>query len=121
MSHLTCELYGDALVATFDGAIDRRSAPQLQSALIDAIEPAAHVVCDLTDVIYISSTGYRMLLHLYHVISAKGGRMALAGASAEIRDTILATGFSEFFVVTRTLDEALAHVCEESLGHASLR
>jgi anti-anti-sigma factor len=121
MSQLTCELYGDALVATIVGAIDRRTSPRLQAALIDAIQPAAHAVCDLTDVTSISSTGYRMLLHVYHVISANGGRVALTGASSEIRDTILATGFSEFFVMTRSLDEALEHVCQESIGHASLR
>jgi anti-anti-sigma factor len=121
MSTLHCELYGDALVATFSGAIDRKSSPQLREILLAGFEPATQCVCDLTDVTCISSTGYRLLLHLYHLASAKCGQVALAGPSDEIRRTLSETGLREFFLVTDSLDEALEHVCRGSAGHASLR
>jgi anti-anti-sigma factor len=120
MSSLHCELYGDALVATFSGSIDRKSSPQLREILLTAFDPATQAVCDLADVTSISSNGYRLLLHLYHLASAKRGQVALVGPSEEIRRTLSETGLSEFFLVSNSLDEAIAHVCRESQGHASL-
>lgn len=120
MSSMTCELYGDVLVATFDGVIDRRATPRLSAKLLSAMKPATHVVFDLTDVTYISSTGYRLLLHAYHVVSAKRGEIAIVGAPDVVRDTMIATGFCEFFAMTDSLDDALERVCRESVGHASL-
>jgi anti-anti-sigma factor len=121
MSNLPCELYGDTLVATFSGAIDRKAAPQLREILLDGFEPATQAVCDLTDVTSISSTGYRLLLHLYHLASAKRGQIALVVRSDEIRRTLSETGLREFFLVKNTLEEALDEVCRESAGHAGLR
>jgi anti-anti-sigma factor len=118
---VNCELYGDALVATLSGSIDRKSTPQMSSELLEAVEPATHVVCDLTDVTNISSSGYRLLLHVYHLTSAKKGQVALAAPSPEIRETLSATGFRDFFVVAATLEDALEQVCRESAGHAGLR
>jgi anti-anti-sigma factor len=121
MSSLHCELYGDALVATFSGAIDRKSSPQLREILLAAFGQATHAVCDLADVTEISGSGYRLLLHLYHLASAKRGQVALVGACEEISRTLSETGLREFFAVAESLDEALEQVCRESAGHAGLR
>jgi anti-anti-sigma factor len=121
MSSLSCELYGDALVATFDGLIDRKAAPRLSAKLLKALEPATNLVCDLTDVTDVSGTGFRLLLHAYHRTSAKRGQVAIVGAPEEIRDTMDATGLSEFFLMSESLDDALEAVCRESVGHSSLR
>jgi anti-sigma B factor antagonist len=118
---LTCELYGDALIATLSGSIDRKTTPQFRDELLAAMRPATHVICDLAEVTSISSTGYRLLLHVYHLASAKKGQVALVAAAPEIRDTLSATGFREFFVVAHTLDEALEELCRASAGHAGLR
>ena len=120
MSSLDCELYGDALVATFSGPIDRKSSPQLRDVLLATFEPATHAVCDLAQVSGISSTGYRLLLHLYHLAAARQGQVALAAPSEEIRRTLSETGLREFFTVADSLDEAVAQVCRQSQGHASL-
>jgi anti-anti-sigma factor len=121
MSSLHCELYGDALVATFSGAVDRKSSPQLRDIMLAAFQPATHAVCDLGDVSRISSTGYRLLLHLFHLATAKRGQVALVGPSEEIRRTLSETGLREFFVLADSLDEALEQVCRDSIGHAGLR
>jgi anti-anti-sigma factor len=121
MSNLSSELYGDALVVTISGRIDRKTSPRLSVALSGAIERAKHVVCDLTDVPYISSTGYRLLLHLYHQVAAKRGQIALVGVGDEICDTMSATGLCEFFLMSGSLDDALEQVCQGSVGHAGLR
>jgi anti-sigma B factor antagonist len=120
-NNLITELYGDALIATISGAIDRKTSPALAATLTEAMDATTHVVCDLSDVRYISSTGYRLLLQVYHQALIKRGQVALVGASDDIRDTMHATGLREFFLMTSSLDEALEQVCQESYGHAGLR
>ncbi|MBA3481890.1 MAG: anti-sigma factor antagonist [Pirellulales bacterium] len=114
MSSLSCELYGDALVASFDGVIDRKAAPRLSAKLLKVLAPATHLVCDLTDVTDVTSAGYRLLLHAYHLTSAKRGEVAIVGAPEDIRDTMIATGLCDFFVMTDSLDEAIEQVCRDS-------
>jgi anti-anti-sigma factor len=121
MSSLSCELYGDALVATFDGVIDRKAAPRLSAKLVKALAPATHLVCDLTDVTDVSGAGYRLLLHAYHLTTSKRGEVAIVGAPEDIRDTMIATGLCEFYVMTDSLDKALEQVCRDSVGHAGMR
>lgn len=121
MSTLTYETYGDALLVTFSGPVTRHNAPGYQEELVTAFEPARSVVVDLSDVEDVSGTGFRMLLHLYHLACSRGGEMAVVGLNEELLATVEATGFSEFFVVCDTLDEAIGKVCRESKGYASLR
>jgi anti-sigma B factor antagonist len=120
MSNATCELYGDVLVVTLKGRIDRKTSAQLEPELVEWLGSANRAVCDLADVSEISSTGYRLLLRLYYEVSARQGEIALIGPSQEVRDTLSATGLQEFFVMASTLDGALARLCEKSAGHASL-
>lgn len=121
MSTLTYELYGDALLATFSGAITRHNAPGYQEELATALEPARSLVLDMSEVEDVSGTGFRMMLHLYHLVCIRGGEMALVGMNGDLSDTVEATGFGEFFVVCKTLDEAIEKVCRDSQGHASVR
>ena len=102
-----CELYGDVLVAALSGSIDRKRVPQISDELLKAVEPAKDVVLDLADVTDVSSTGYRLLLHIYYLTTAKQSQVALVAPPPEIRNTLNATGFREFFIISATLDEAL--------------
>ena len=120
MSTVTCEIYGDVLIATFHGRIDRKAAPLLEAKLIEALAGARHIVCDLTEVSDVSSTGYRLLLRLYYEAATRAGEVALAGGTQEIRGTLAATGLRNFFVMAASLDEALSRLCQNSPGHASL-
>lgn len=121
MSSLAYETYGDVLIATFNGAITRLNARSFREELSAAFEPARSIVVDLTEVDDVSETGYKVLLNLYHQASCRGGEIALVGLNRDLRATVDATGFSEFFVLCETLDEAIERLCYESAGHSSLR
>jgi anti-sigma B factor antagonist len=54
-----------------------------------------------------SSSGLRMLLVTYRMITGKSGMVILVGLSEEIRDTMSLTGFLDFFTYLPTLDDAL--------------
>lgn len=88
---------GDHIVATVTGEIDGKTAPQVQSELLAALQGGNRLVVDMTGVSYLSSAGLRMLLLLYRQVSAKNGKIVLLGVSEEIRDTMAMTGFINFF------------------------
>ena len=62
---------------------------------------------DLGAVTYMSSAGLRMLLLLYRQAATQNGRVALAGLTESIRDTMEITGFLKFFTVAGSVEEAL--------------
>jgi anti-sigma B factor antagonist len=107
---LSLEFHDDVLTAAVAGNIDGQSAPGLQNQLLDALTSAHGAVLDVTQVAYMSSAGFRMLLLVYRSLAIKDGRLALVGLSEEIRDTMAMTGFLDFFVLSDTLDEALQRV-----------
>jgi anti-sigma B factor antagonist len=121
MSNVMLATRDGALVATIVGRIDGRTAPELQDQLLPAMEGAMHAVYDVSQVDFMSSAGFRLLLLLCRMAATKGGQLSLVGLSDDIRDTMEMTGFLEFFVLCTTLDEALTKVRNESLGSACAR
>jgi anti-sigma B factor antagonist len=107
---LSLDLRDDVLTASITGNIDGQTAPGLQSQILDALTAAAAAVVDVSQVAYMSSAGFRMLLLVYRALAIKGGKLALVGLKEEIRDTMAMTGFLDFFQLSETRDEALALV-----------
>jgi anti-sigma B factor antagonist len=120
-SNLNCEVRGDVLIATIAGRIDGQTGPALQDQLLAAMSQATHAVYDMAQVPFMSSAGFRLLLLLYRTVSIKGGQLAMVGLSDEIRDTMDMTGFLDFFLVCKTLDEGLTKVRNEPVEHARAR
>jgi anti-sigma B factor antagonist len=98
----------DVMVAALAGNIDSRTAPLIQDQLIALAEPGSKVVLEMSQVVYMSSAGLRVLLMLFRQLDSNGGRIILAGLREEIRDIMAITGFLELFSVSDTLDEAVA-------------
>jgi anti-sigma B factor antagonist len=118
MSELKYQLSDDVLVATIAGRIDGQTTPALQEQLLTAMADATHAVYDVTQVPYMSSAGFRLLLLLCRTAAGKGGRLAMVGLIDEVRDTMDMTGFLDFFLVCGSLDEALGKVRNEPVSHA---
>jgi anti-anti-sigma factor len=118
MSQITLETRDGVLVATIAGRIDGQTGPVLQDRLLVAMGDVQHAVYDMTAVPYMSSAGFRLLLLLARTAETRGGRLAMVGLIDEVRETMDMTGFLDFFLVCSTLDEALAKVRNESVGHA---
>lgn len=105
---------GDAVVVTLQGELDGKTAPQAQQQIVPLVPEGGKVVLDMSQVGYMSSAGLRMMLLLYRHAVSKNSRVALAGLSEEISDTMSATGFLDFFVVSDTVDAAVALLGEPS-------
>ena len=97
----------DATVVALSGELDGKTAPAAQQQIVPLIPDGGKLVLDMHQVGYMSSAGLRMMLLLYRQALAKGTKIALAGLSEDIRDTMSATGFLDFFVVSDTVDEGL--------------
>jgi anti-sigma B factor antagonist len=95
-------------VISVQGEIDGKTAPQAQEAIVPLMPAGEALVLDMGGVGFMSSAGLRMMLLLYRQGASKGCTMALAGLSEEIRDTMDATGFLNFFVVASDVPAAVA-------------
>lgn len=98
---------GANVIATVSGEIDGKTAPQVQSELLAALQDGSGLIVDMRGVTYLSSAGLRMLLLLYRQIAAKKGKVVLVGVSEEIRDTMSMTGFINFFTLADTQEAGL--------------
>jgi len=101
-------------VAVVSGEIDGKTAPEVQSLLLPIVVEQKTVVLDMGNVTFMSSAGLRMLLLVYRHATAESGRVALVGLSEQIRDTMSATGFLDFFVIGGSVGEAIENL--KSIG-----
>ncbi|MEI6206102.1 MAG: STAS domain-containing protein [Desulfuromonadales bacterium] len=99
---------GANVIAAINGEIDGKTAPQVQSELLAALQSGNRLLVDMKKVTYLSSAGLRMLLLLYRQIAAKKGKVVLVGVSEEIRDTMSMTGFINFFTLADTQEAGLS-------------
>jgi anti-sigma B factor antagonist len=90
------------------GEIDGKTAPEAQEKLLPVVASHKTVVMDMGNVTFMSSAGLRMMLLLYRHATAGNGKVALVGLSEQIKDTMTATGFLDFFVVSGSVQEAIS-------------
>jgi anti-sigma B factor antagonist len=95
-------------VVSIDGEIDSKTAPEAQEKLIPFVEKHSRIVMDLSAVTFMSSAGLRMMLLIYRHATAQDGKVALVGLSEQIKDTMDATGFLDFFELCDTIENAVA-------------
>lgn len=99
------EQYGLPVVK-ISGDLDSSSASQAEQEIFSSIDLKTPLVLDMTDCRYISSAGLRVLLMVGKQLKAQGGTWALAGVSEEIIDIMDMTGFSTFFTIFTTVEQA---------------
>ncbi len=92
-------------VVAIDGAIDGKTAPEVQAALAPVLGECSVLVLDLTRVGYMSSAGLRVLLLLHRQLTAKKGKAILVGLAENLTETMRITGFLQFFETHATLAE----------------
>jgi anti-sigma B factor antagonist len=94
-------------IARLTGEIDAVSAVIVQEKVLPLAAPSSKTILDMTNVVYMSSAGLRMLLSIYRHISSNQGKVVLVGLSDELKDTMSMTGFLAYFIVQDTLETGL--------------
>ncbi len=90
------------------GDIAGKTAPLAEEQIVPLTKTTKKLLIDLTQVPYMSSAGLRMMLLLYRQMTTNNGRIALVGVSEDIKDTMSATGFLNYFSTFDTVDSAVA-------------
>ena len=87
---------GNKAAAEIGGSIDAKTSPELERALLALPADIKALDLDLTDVVYISSAGLRMLLTVHQHYNDRGGSLTIIGARDEINEIFEITGIDEF-------------------------
>ncbi len=107
---ITRRSVGDVTVISLSGELDGKTAPTAQEQLTPICQPGCRLVLDMHDLTYMSSAGLRLMLLIYRQVSAGAGKLALAGLSEDLQNTMSATGFLTYFTTVDTVDAAVAAV-----------
>lgn len=101
---------GGVTIVTPKGDIDGQTSPELQGKILPLIVEGAKILVDLAGVKFMSSSGLRVMLVTYREGTAKGVPMVLAGLGDDVRNSMSATGFLQYFTVRETAAEGLAEL-----------
>ncbi len=109
MVTINSELKGSVQVISVGGRVDGFSAPQLDTALQNAINAKHYkIVVDLAGTEFMSSAGMRALLKARMDAQDKKGELRLAAPSEFILDSLKLVGLDKLFHIYDTQDAALA-------------
>ena len=98
---------GTVTIVALNGDLDGQTAAAVQDQILPLIAPQCQILMDMSEVPYISSVGLRALLLLYRKAVGNGGRIVLCALSEMLQDTMLITGFLDFFEAYDTVEEGL--------------
>ncbi|HEX5120957.1 MAG TPA: STAS domain-containing protein [Pseudonocardiaceae bacterium] len=94
-------------VITLCGELDSSTAPRTHGSLEELLPEEGTVVLDLSGMSYMSSAGLRVLLLAHRRAQRNGVGLVLASIPEEVRMTMSATGFLEFFTVAGSVAEGV--------------
>jgi len=100
-------------IARIVGSLDGVTSIEAQEKLMPLVQAKCCLALDLSKCNYISSAGLRLLMMLAKQVNAQGGRLALSGVCAEVKDVMDITGFINFFKLYDTIDEIISAMRKE--------
>ena len=99
------------IVLAVDGTVDSSTSEEFESRLEQFIaESPAHLVLDLTNMVYISSSGWGIIVKYMQRLGDSGGKLALAGMSSMILKIFGDLGFEPLMPHYGTLERALSEI-----------
>jgi len=97
-----------ANILPLEGEIDLHVAPRVESALGRIIKKRPdHVIVDLSGVNFIDSSGLAVLINAMQDVQKYGGKLSLAGISADVRSIFEMARLDQVFLID-SQDEWLA-------------
>lgn len=100
---------GAVAIISVKGRFDSVTAPTLDASLSGKLAaPGRRLLVDLTQLEYISSAGFRILLLAAKRADQNGGEIALCGVAGKVRQLFDLGGFLDLFRICNTREEALA-------------
>ena len=103
------EREGNALVLMPVSRLDSANARAFESIVMDHVRAnELNIIVDFSDLVFISSSGMRVLLIAAKQIQAKKGTLALSNMHPNIREIFAISGFDQIISIYDTRADALA-------------
>ncbi len=83
------------------GRLDKISSPILDEQLKTELEKDQDIIFDLSDLVYISSAGLRILLATQKAVKAKNKKMTITNVKPDVLDILTVTGFVEILNIEK--------------------
>lgn len=98
-------------VVEVSGEIDVFTSPVLKGAVYDPIlQGFRHIIVDMTNVTYMDSSGFGILLGATKRVRPEGGTISLVGCNETITRMLTITRLSTIFHLSKTLEEAIQKI-----------
>ncbi len=105
------ERKGPVKIIRLCGRLESNACPGLEKMLLGVLNQGEdRIVCDLSELAYVSSTGLRVLILLAQNMAKAKGRLALAALNDHIYEIFRITRFTDIFTIFPTCDEAVAQL-----------
>lgn len=102
------------------GEIDLFTAPELKSALADAIEEGRlRIVVDLSETTFLDSTALGVLIGAVKRLRTREGRLTIVNTDDNIAKTFEITGLDQIFTIRASRDEAVTALDAEEAPQQS--
>jgi len=102
------EQVGGITLLQVTGRLDSTTSPALGERLSGILDAgAARLLVDFSQLEYISSAGFRILLQAAKRAEQKAAKLVLCGLSAKVRQLFDIGGFLDLFSITATRDEGI--------------
>ena len=89
---------GKELTVLIHGNIDTNTSGEIEKLIVNELKGVEHLVLDLSEVSYISSSGLRLFMILYKKLADQGG-VTLVNVNDFIMDILEMTGFSNILEI----------------------
>jgi len=100
---------GSVTVIAVKGRLDSATAPTLDERLSRTLDaPSRRLLIELSQLEYISSAGFRILLLAMKRADQSEGQLVHAGVSGKVRELFDLGGFLDLFRICSTRDEGVA-------------
>ena len=90
---------GSSYVVEVKGQLDTLTAPELTAALIPVYESAQSLTFDFNELDYISSSGLRICINSFQILTSKGGKFVIINSNEAIRHIFKLTKLDEILDV----------------------
>jgi anti-anti-sigma factor len=102
------EQVGGVTVVQIKGRLDSTTSPTLGERLSAMLGAAkARIVVDFSQLEYISSAGFRVLLQAAKRADQNAAKLVLCGVSGKVRQLFELGGFLDLFAISASRDEAI--------------
>ena len=96
------------LILDLNGSIDTYNSTYFQKCVHKLVEAGfLQLIFNCADLNYVSSTGIGSFTSFLKTLKPKGGNMVLLEIQPKVFEVFQLLGFSQFFVIKKTLEEAV--------------